>query len=61
MTKKMSTEEFIEKAKEKHLNKYDYSQVIYVNSNTKVQIWCYKHEYFFLAKTIRTFIYKRLP
>ena len=35
--------EFIKKAKELHENKYDYSNVEYVNSHTKVNIVCPKH------------------
>ena len=35
--------EFIRKAKAKHGNKYDYSKVEYVNSNTKVVVICPEH------------------
>ena len=38
-----STDEFIEKAKEIHEDKYDYSKVEYVKSNEKVIIICKKH------------------
>ncbi len=41
--KKLTTEQFIEKAREVHGNKYDYSKVEYVNNNTKVCIICPKH------------------
>ena len=34
---------WIEKAKSKHLDKYDYSKVNYINSNTKVCIICPEH------------------
>ena len=37
-----SKEEFIKKAKEIHKNKYDYSEVEYVSSKTKVCIICHK-------------------
>ena len=40
MSKKLSTEQFIEKAKLVHGNKYDYSLVEYKNSKTKVKIKC---------------------
>lgn len=43
--KKLTTEEFIEKANKIH-NKYDYSQVKYVNSRTKVCITCPQHNQF---------------
>ncbi len=41
--KKLTTEEFIAKAKEIHGDKYDYSKVEYVNANTKVCIICLEH------------------
>jgi very-short-patch-repair endonuclease len=40
---KYTTETFIEKAKIKHSNKYDYSKVHYIDSKTKVCIICPKH------------------
>ena len=40
---KLTTEEFIERAKEIHGNKYDYSKVEYVNAQTKVCIICPEH------------------
>ena len=39
----MTTEEFIQKAKAVHGDKYDYSKVEYVNSKTKLCIICPKH------------------
>ena len=42
-TKKLTTEEFVEKAKLKYGNKYDYSKVEYHDNKTKVCIICYKH------------------
>ena len=39
----MTTEEFIQKAKAVHGNKYDYSKVEYVNTKTKVCIICPEH------------------
>ena len=41
--KKLTIEEFIKKAEKFHNNKYDYSKVEYVNSQTKVCIICPKH------------------
>lgn len=41
--KKLTTEEFIEKAKSVHGDRYDYSKVEYVNSSTKVCIICPEH------------------
>jgi hypothetical protein len=46
MTKKLTTDEFIAKARAKHGGKYDYSKVKYVNSKTKVQINCDDHGLF---------------
>ena len=43
MVKRGSINEFIEKAKEIHGNKYDYSKVEYKNMDTKVCIICPKH------------------
>ena len=42
-TKKLTTEDFIIKAKEVHGDKYDYSKVNYINSNTKITIICNEH------------------
>jgi len=43
MPKKITTEEFKKRAKEKHGDTYDYSKVKYINSNTKIIIVCNKH------------------
>lgn len=40
---KLTTEEFIKKAREVHGDRYDYSKVEYVNKKTKVCIVCSKH------------------
>lgn len=40
---KLTTEEFIKKARKVHGNKYDYSKVKYVNNQTKVRIVCPEH------------------
>lgn len=45
-TAKLDTEAFIKKAKKVHGDKYDYSNVKYVNSATKVQIVCPTHGFF---------------
>lgn len=47
MPKRKTTKEFIEEAKMVHGNKYDYSKVVYVNNNTKVEIICPEHGSFF--------------
>ncbi len=39
----LTTERFIEKAKAVHGDKYDYSKVVYINTNTKVTIMCSSH------------------
>jgi very-short-patch-repair endonuclease len=44
--KKITTEEFIKRAKLKWADKYDYSEVEYVNDRTKVSIICKKHGIF---------------
>lgn len=42
-TKKLTTDEFIQKAIKKHGNKYDYSNANYINSKTKIKIICNLH------------------
>ena len=41
--KKLTQEEFIQKAKDRHNNFYDYSKTEYINSRTKVCVTCPKH------------------
>lgn len=43
MTKRLTTEEFISKAKDIHGDKYDYSKVNYVKAKDKVEIICPTH------------------
>ena len=43
MSQKLTTEEFIKKARDVHGDKYDYSKVEYVNNQTKVCIICKEH------------------
>ena len=43
MLKKLTIEEFLEKAKEVHGDKYNYSKVEYINNSTKVCIICPIH------------------
>ena len=50
MTKKLTKEQFIEKARQIHGDKYgDYAKVEYVNSRTKVCIVCPKHGEFYMG------------
>lgn len=42
----INTNIFIEKAKNKHKNKYDYSKTIYINCKTKIKIICPIHGMF---------------
>lgn len=46
---KMSKEVFIRRAKEVHGDKYDYSKVVYINTNTKVEIICPIHGSFWVT------------
>jgi very-short-patch-repair endonuclease len=46
MLEKSLKEQFIEKAKQVHLNVYDYSLIEYKNSRTKINIICPKHGIF---------------
>ena len=43
---KLTTKKFIDKAKNIHKDKYDYSLVEYINSKTKVKIICKEHTVF---------------
>ena len=47
--KKITTEEFIERAREVHGDKYDYSSSVYVNNKTKIKIICPIHGEFELT------------
>jgi very-short-patch-repair endonuclease len=46
MSKKVTTEEFIERAKKVHGDRYDYSYTKYINSNTKIEVRCLNHGVF---------------
>lgn len=46
MSKQISTEEFIKRAKEVHGDKYDYSNVEYTTMANKVNIMCHIHDVF---------------
>lgn len=46
---KLTTEEFIKKAREVHGDKYDYSKVEYVNSITKICVICKNHGDFWVV------------
>lgn len=55
MPKKATKEEFIEKAEAVHgRGTYDYSKVVYVNNNTKVEIVCPKHGSFWMLPRVHT-------
>ena len=47
-SQRYSSKEFINSVQEIHKNKYDYSEVNYINSQTKVQIICHKHGPFYM-------------
>lgn len=46
--KKITQEEFIERANKIHNNKYIYDYVKYINSNTKIKILCKEHGFFMM-------------
>lgn len=48
-TQKLTQDEFIERARQIHVDRYDYSRVNYINSATKVEILCLRHGSFFQA------------
>lgn len=47
MACRYTLEQFVEKARKIHHDRYDYSLVKYVNSHTKIKIACAVHGYFF--------------
>jgi hypothetical protein len=47
MGSNITTENFIERSKVIHNNKYDYSEVVYVNTVEKVKIFCPEHGFFY--------------
>ena len=51
-TKKLTQDEFIKRAREIHGDKYDYSKVKYINSNTNVCIICPEHGEFWQRPTM---------
>lgn len=52
MPGKLTTEEFIERAKEIHGDRYDYSKVVYKNVRDKVCIICPIHGEFYQTPNI---------
>lgn len=44
--RKLTQDEFVQKAKQIHGNKYDYSESVFVNTRTKIAIVCPKHGVF---------------
>ena len=53
-TNTKNTDYFINKSKEIHGDKYDYSKVNYINNRTKVEIICPKHGSFFIRPDSHT-------
>ena len=49
MPKRLTTEQFIAKARKIHGDKYDYSKVVYVNAKTKVCVTCKEHGDFWIT------------
>lgn len=58
MPRKLTTDEFIRRAQKIHGNKYDYSQVVYINRQTKIKIFCKKCSCWF-EKTPMSHIFKK--
>ena len=53
-SKRRTTNDFIQHAREIHGNKYDYSKVNYINNHKKVEIICPEHGSFWQAPTLHT-------
>jgi hypothetical protein len=47
MRKKLTTNEFIEKARKVHGDRYDYSNVLYITSHKKISVICQLHGIFY--------------
>lgn len=59
--KKLTTEEFIEKAKSIHGDKYDYSQVEYSNKYTPIKIFCKICKHWFIQNPRNHLVCKQCP
>lgn len=59
--KKITKEEFIERAKSVHGDRYDYSLVEFINMGTKVKILCQKHNEFLQSPNHHTKIKQGCP
>jgi len=46
MTTQLTTQQFIERSKQVHNNRYDYSQTVYIGTHSKVSIMCREHGVF---------------
>ena len=46
-SRKLTADQFITKSKEKHGNLYKYNDVVYINYQTKIKIWCNECEDYF--------------
>jgi hypothetical protein len=57
MAKKLTTEEFINRARAVHGDKYGYDEVVYVNSKVKVSITCPTHGKFYQSPSMH--VYKK--
>jgi len=49
MKPKISTDDFIKRAKHIHREKYDYSQVVYINAKSKIEVICKEHGLFLVT------------
>ena len=58
---KITTEEWIDRARDVHGNKYDYSKAEYVNQNEKLCIICPEHGEFWQTPTAHTFLKEGCP
>jgi very-short-patch-repair endonuclease len=54
MARKLTTEEFIEKARKKHGDQYLYDRVVYVDTSIKIEIGCRIHGYFWQVPSSHT-------
>ena len=52
MPRKLTTEDFIAKARAKHGDKYGYEKVLYINNRTEVEIYCKTCQKYFIPSCL---------
>ena len=61
MARRLTTFDFIEKARKAHGDRYDYSKVEYINNKSKIEIICKEHGSFWQAPNNHTALLQGCP